>query len=77
MITYQEFFLLLLSGFVVESTGLNDFVIDVKLETSTRKHRLFDTLFRDESQYTNDFCLTNTMSTILGLKIGMRIPGMT
>lgn len=72
--TYQELLLLLLCRLVVETTGLDNLVINVKLITSTRKHRLLDTLLRDETQNTDDLRLSDTVSTILRLQIGVWIP---
>ena len=72
--TYQELFLLLLGRFVVETTSLNDLVVDIKLVSSTREHRLLYALLRDEPQDTDHLRLTNTMGTILRLKISVRVP---
>ena len=72
--TYQELFLLLLGGFVVETTSLNDLVVDVELVSSTREHRLLYALLRDEPQDTDHLRLTDTMGTILRLEISMRVP---
>jgi hypothetical protein len=71
---YQELFLLFLGGFVIETAGLDDFVVDIKLKAGTSIHCFFDALFGYEAQDANSFCLTDTMSTILSLEIGMRIP---
>lgn len=59
---------------VVETTGLNDLVINVELVARTLVHGFFDTLLRDETQNEHNLGLTNTMRTILGLEIGVRIP---
>jgi hypothetical protein len=72
--TYQKLLLLFLGRLVIESTGLNDLLVDVELETGTRVHRFFDALFGDEAQNSDSFRLTDTMSSILGLEIGVRIP---
>ena len=72
--TYQELLLLLLCRLVVEATSLDDLVIDVELVPSTREHRLFDALLRDEPQNAHDLRLTDTVSTILRLQIGVRVP---
>jgi hypothetical protein len=72
--TYQEFFLLFLGRLVIESTGLDDLVVDVQLETGTSIHRFFDAFLGDEAQNTNGLRLANTMSAILSLEIGVRIP---
>lgn len=71
---YQELLLLLLGRFVVETTGLNDLIVDVELVPRTCEHRLLDTLLRDEPQDAHDLRLTDTMGTILRLKIGVRVP---
>jgi hypothetical protein len=63
-----------LGGLVVEATGLNDLVINVQLVPGTCIHRFLDTLFSDEAQNSNGLCLSDTVSTILCLKIGVRIP---
>ena len=72
--TYQELFLLLLGRFVVETTSLNDLVVDIKLVSSTREHRLLYALLRDEPQDADHLRLTDTMGTILRLEISMRVP---
>jgi hypothetical protein len=72
--TYKELFLLFLCRLIVEATGLDDLVVDVKLIPRTSIHCLLDALLRDEPQNTNDLCLTNTVSTILSLEIGMWVP---
>jgi hypothetical protein len=66
--------LLFLGRLVIEPTGLNDLVIDVELKASTGVHSLFDTLLGDKAKNANSLRLANTMSTILSLEIGMRIP---
>ena len=71
---YQELLLLLLGRFVVETTGLNDLIVDVELVPRTCEHRLLDTLLRDEPQDTDDLGLTDTMRTVLCLEIRMRVP---
>lgn len=49
-------------------------VIDIELVASTGKHIFFDTLHGDESKNPDNLGVSNTMGTILRLKIGMRIP---
>ena len=44
--THQQLFLLFLCRLVIESTGLNDLVVDNELGLRTSKHRLLDTLLR-------------------------------
>ena len=61
-------------GLVVETTGLNDLVIDVELVSGTCEHGFLDTLLGDEPQNAHDLRLTDTMRTILRLKIGVRVP---
>jgi hypothetical protein len=63
-----------LGGLVVEVTSLNDLVINVQLVPSRCIHRFLDTLLSDEVQKSDSLCLSNTVSTVLCLKIGMRIP---
>lgn len=72
--TYQELLLLLLCRLVVEATSLDDLVINVELVPSPREHRFFDALLRDKPQDADDLGLTDTVSTILRLKIGMWVP---
>jgi hypothetical protein len=71
---YQKLFLFLLCGLVIKATGLNDLVVDIKLIPGSGIHGFFNTLLRDETQNANSFGLANSMSTILGLKVGVRIP---
>lgn len=71
---YQKLFLLFLSRLIVETTGLDNLVVDVELIPSTSEHGFFDTLLGDESQDTHNLRLTDTVSTILGLQIGVWIP---
>ena len=73
-LTYEELLLFLLSGLVVETTGLNDLVINIKLVPGTSEHGFLDTLLGDETQDTDDLGLTDTMRTILCLQIGVGIP---
>ena len=72
--THQELFLLLLRRLVVEPTSLDNLVIDVELVPRAREHGFLNALLRDEPQDTDDLSLTDTMSTILRLEIGMRVP---
>jgi hypothetical protein len=72
--TNQEFFLLFLGRLIIESACLNNLVVDVQLETGTSIHRFFYAFLRNKPQNTNGFSLPDTMSTILGLKVRMRIP---
>lgn len=72
--TYKELLLLLLRGFVIEATSLDNFVIDIELVTGTRKHGLFHALLGDEPQNAHDLRLSDTMRTILRLEISMGIP---
>jgi hypothetical protein len=72
--TYQEFFLLFLRRLVVETTGLDDLVVDIELVPRTSIHSFFDTLLRDETEDADSLCLADTVSTILGLKISVGIP---
>ena len=72
--TYQELLLLFLRRLVVETTSLNDLVVDVKLVSSTREHRLLYALLRDEPQDADHLRLTDTMGTILRLEISVRVP---
>ena len=71
--TYQELFLFL-CRLVIETTSLDDLVIDVEFITSTGKHSFFDALLRDEPKNSDDLGLTDTMRMTLSLQIGMRIP---
>jgi len=66
-IAYQKLFLLLLGRLVVETTGLNDLVINVKFVPRSLVHGFFHTLLGNETQDKHGFGLTNSMSTILGL----------
>ena len=72
--TYQELFLFLLCRLVIETTSLDDLVIDVEFVTCTSEHSFFDALLRDEPKNSDDLGLTDTMRTILSLQIGVRIP---
>jgi len=72
--THQEFFLFFLRRFVVEATSLNDLVIDIELVSRTSVHGFFDALLGNETENTNSLGLTDTVSTILSLKISVRIP---
>ena len=71
--TYQELFLFL-CRLVIETTSLDDLVIDVEFIMSTSEHNLFDALLRDEPKNSDDLGLTDTMRMTLSLQIGMRIP---
>lgn len=73
-VTCQKLFLLLLRRFVIETTGLNDFVVDVELESRTRVHSFLHTLVSDESKDADRLGLPDTMCTILSLQVSMRIP---
>jgi hypothetical protein len=66
--------LFLLGRFVVEATSLDDLLVDVELVLSTCMHRLFDALLSDEPEDAHDLGLADTMSTILRLQVGMRVP---
>jgi len=66
--------LFFLRGLVVEATGLDDLVIDIKLVSRTSIHGFFDALLGDETEDAHSLGLTNTVSTILSLKISMGIP---
>ena len=72
--TYKELFLLFLSRLVIETTGLDNLVINVEFVTGAGIHRLFDTLLCDKSEDSDRLRLTNTMRTILCLQISVRIP---
>lgn len=72
--TYQQLFLLLLSRFIVETTSLNDLVVDIKFISCPLVHGLFYAFLCDESKDKNSLGLSNTMGAILSLKISMRIP---
>jgi hypothetical protein len=72
--TNEKFFLLFLSGLVVKSTCLNDLVIDIELVSSALVHGFLNTLLCYKSQDEDSFCLADTMGTILGLEISVRIP---
>lgn len=72
--TCQKLFLLLLRGFIVETTGLNNLVVDIELESRARVHRLLNALVSDESKDADCLGLSDTMRTILSLQISMRIP---
>ena len=63
-----------LSRLVIEATGLDDLVVDIKLIPSSLIHSLFHTLLCDEPQDKYGFSLTDTVSTILSLQIGVGIP---
>jgi hypothetical protein len=66
--------LFFLRRLVVETTGLDDFVIDIELVPRTSVHGFFDALLSDETKDTDSLCLADTVSTILSLKISMGIP---
>jgi hypothetical protein len=72
--TDQKLFLLLLRRLVIETTGLNDLVVDVELKSRARVHRFLDTLISDEPKDADCLGLSDTMRTILSLEIGVRIP---
>ena len=72
--TNQELLLLFLRRLVVESTGLNDLVVDVELVARARIHGLLHALLRDEAQDAHGLGLADTMRTILRLQISMWIP---
>ena len=72
--TYQELFLLLLRGLVVETTSLNDLVVDVELVSRTSKHGFLYALLSDVPQDSYNRRLTDTMRTILSLEISVRAP---
>jgi hypothetical protein len=72
--TYQEFFLFFLRRLVVESTGLDDLVVDIELETCTRIHGFLHTLLCDEAKDADRFGLADTMRPVLCLQICMRVP---
>ena len=65
--TYQKFFLFLLRRFVIETTGLDDFVVDVELESCARVHCLLDTLVSNKTKDADCLGLSDTMRTILSL----------
>jgi hypothetical protein len=74
MPTYQKLFLLFYSRFIVESTGLNDLIVNIELEPGSLVHGFLDTLLGYETQDEYGTRLADTMSTILGLQVGMRVP---
>ena len=71
---HQKFLLLLLRRLVIETTGLNDLVIDVELKSRARVHCLLDTLISDEPKDADCLGLSDTVRTILSLEISVRIP---
>ena len=64
---HQKLFLFLLRRFVIETTGLNDLVVNIKLESRARVHRLLNTLVGNESKDPDCLGLSDTMRTILSL----------
>jgi len=68
--------LFFLCRLVVETTGLNDLVVDVELVPRTSVHGFLHALLRDETEDTYRLGLADTMSTILSLKISMGIPAL-
>ncbi len=70
----KEFISLFVGGLVVELSGLDNFAVHVKLELGTLQNLLFDGVGTDQSQNANLVLLTDTMGTILSLKILVRIP---
>ena len=73
-ITYQEGLRVLLRrALVVELSSLNDLAIDRKLLMSASKNDFFDGALRNETEDSDFLLLSNTMSSILGLQIGVRV----
>jgi hypothetical protein len=60
--------------FVVEFTSLNDLFVNIELVASPSQHRFLDTLLGYETINADDLGLSNSMGTILSLKICMGIP---
>lgn len=73
--TYQKRLAFFGGTLVIEFTRLDDFPVDIELELSPLQYLFFDRVGGDETQNQHLLLLANTMSTILGLKILMRIPG--
>ena len=74
VMTYQELFLFLLCRLVIETTRLDNLATDGKLMMNMSQHSFFDALLRDDPKNSDDLGLTDTMRTILSLKISVRIP---
>jgi hypothetical protein len=66
--------LFFLRRLVVKTTGLDDLIINIELVSRTRVHGFFDAFLGDETEDTDSLSLTDTVSTILSLKISMGIP---
>ena len=74
VMTYQELFLFLLCRLVIETTRLDNLATDGKLMMNMSQHSFFDALLRDDPKNSDDLGLTDTMRTILGLEISVRVP---
>lgn len=72
--TYKERFLLRSGRLVVELSGLDDLSVDSELALSGGEDVLFDRLARNESEDLDDLLLTDSMGSVLGLQIGVRVP---
>lgn len=72
--THQKLLLLLLGRLVVKLAGLDNFVIYIEFEPCSLIHCFLYTLLRDETKNEHRFGLTDTVSTILCLEIGVGVP---
>ena len=72
--TYQELFLLFLCTLVIETTGLDNLVVDIKLIPRTLVHGFLHALLGDEPENQDRLGLTDTMRTILGLQVSVGVP---
>jgi len=73
-VTYQKLFLLLLGRLIIKAACLNNLVINIEFVSCSLVHGLLDTLLRNEPKDKHRLSLTDTVSTILSLKISMGIP---
>lgn len=72
--TYQELFGLLPRRHVIETTGMNDPVVDIKLIPSPLVHGFSNTLLGNRPENKDSLGLTDTMRTVMSLKVGVRVP---
>ena len=57
------------------STLLNDKLIETKLLGGTLEHTLLDTTFCNEAEHVYLLCLSDSVSTVHSLQVGLGIPG--
>ena len=57
------------------STLLNDELVKTKLLRSTLKHTLLDTALRNEAEHIHLLRLTDSVSSVHSLQVGLWIPG--